>query len=95
MDRWLKSGAINKTPATEPSCSIKEGSITDKDGVQSTLLPSTGDFMNYVPKRSKKRKTNNESYLEMGLIETNDGQPQLPTALCIPGNDVVIMKKST
>ncbi|XP_050528042.1 zinc finger BED domain-containing protein 5-like [Daktulosphaira vitifoliae] len=82
MDRWLKSGSINKTPATESSCSNIEESITNEDGVNdnssisqgmsSTLPPNTGDS---VPRTSKKRKYD-ESYLEMGFIETNDGQPQ-------------------
>lgn len=73
IDHWLKSGSINKTPATEPSDSIKEDGINNNrstsQGMSSTLLPSTtGDS---VPKTSNKRKYD-ESYLEMGFIETND-----------------------
>ncbi|XP_008183250.1 protein FAM200B-like [Acyrthosiphon pisum] len=77
-----QSGSIIKTPATESTCSNIEESITNEDGVNddsptsqgmsSTLPPNTGDS---VPRTSKKRKYV-ESYLEMGFIETNDGQPQ-------------------
>jgi len=82
MDRWLKSGSINKTPATESSCSNIDKSITNEDGVNdnshtsqgmsSTLPPNTS---NSVPRSSKKRKYD-ESCLEMEFIETNDDQPQ-------------------
>lgn len=60
MERWLKSRSINKTPATESSCSNIEESITNEDGVNdnsptshgmsSTLPPNTGDCSKNVQK---------------------------------------------
>lgn len=78
----MKSGSINKTPATDSSCSNIKETITNEDGVNDnsstsqsmsiTLPPNTGDS---VPRTTKKRKYD-ESYLEMGFIETNNGQSQ-------------------
>jgi len=74
----LKSESIFKTPATESSCSTNEDEVHNNTSISqetsSTLLPCIGDIINSVLSISEKHKYD-EIYLEIGFIETNDGQP--------------------